>query len=211
MSPSGITISGPPESIERLFDSTNLKSLRSIDIGTTGPYHASHLYGPSNLSEILEFETEAIKETLKGVQSRIPVFSTSTGSEYKTTSYEKLLELVVQDILTNTSRIDLVLLELRAKYSNSDLRVVPIGPTLDSEVLVSSLKENGLQVSLFETALGLVQRRGEGSMKSSKIAIVGMSGRFPGGQDVEEFWEMLQKGLDMHKEVSLVFFSFFCK
>ena len=36
---------------------------------------------------------------------------------------------------------------------------------------------------------------------SSDIAIVGMSGRFPDAADHEKFWELLEKGLDVHREV----------
>lgn len=34
-----------------------------------------------------------------------------------------------------------------------------------------------------------------------KIAIVGMSGRFPGAPDVEALWRLLEQGRDMHREV----------
>ena len=38
--------------------------------------------------------------------------------------------------------------------------------------------------------------------KTPKLAIIGMSGRFPGGaNDVEAFWDLLYKGLDVHKSV----------
>ena len=36
---------------------------------------------------------------------------------------------------------------------------------------------------------------------SSDIAIVGMAGRFPDAADHEKFWELLEKGLDVHREV----------
>jgi hypothetical protein len=40
-----------------------------------------------------------------------------------------------------------------------------------------------------------------GRNRSDHIAIVGMSGRFPGAQNLEEFWKVLYEGLDMHREV----------
>ncbi|OZJ01940.1 hypothetical protein BZG36_05397 [Bifiguratus adelaidae] len=40
-----------------------------------------------------------------------------------------------------------------------------------------------------------------GCVTTSKIAIVGMAGRFPGAADHEAFWELLKKGLDVHREV----------
>jgi hypothetical protein len=34
------------------------------------------------------------------------------------------------------------------------------------------------------------------------IAIVGMSGSFPDAENLDQFWEVIQKGLDMHREAS---------
>ena len=33
------------------------------------------------------------------------------------------------------------------------------------------------------------------------IAIIGMSGRFPGAETLDEFWNILESGLDLHKKV----------
>jgi len=35
--------------------------------------------------------------------------------------------------------------------------------------------------------------------KTPKLAIIGMSGRFPGAKDVDAFWDLLYQGLDVHK------------
>ena len=40
-----------------------------------------------------------------------------------------------------------------------------------------------------------------GNSKDSKIAIVGMAGRFPNATDHEAFWKLLEQGLDVHREV----------
>lgn len=40
--------------------------------------------------------------------------------------------------------------------------------------------------------------------KMPKLAIVGMSGRFPGAEDNEAFWDLLYQGLDVHKPVPLL-------
>jgi hypothetical protein len=41
----------------------------------------------------------------------------------------------------------------------------------------------------------------DNSSQPEAIAVVGMSGRFPGGQDLEEFWNTLATGKDMHQSV----------
>lgn len=42
---------------------------------------------------------------------------------------------------------------------------------------------------------------GSGSSGTGKIAIISMAGRFPDAAGHEIFWELLEKGLDVHKEV----------
>lgn len=42
-----------------------------------------------------------------------------------------------------------------------------------------------------------------GRKADSKIAIVGMAGRFPGAADHNLLWELLEKGLDVHREVNI--------
>lgn len=37
--------------------------------------------------------------------------------------------------------------------------------------------------------------------RRSKLAIVGMAGRFPNAADHEKFWNLLEAGLDVHKRV----------
>lgn len=40
-----------------------------------------------------------------------------------------------------------------------------------------------------------------GSNGRCKLAIVGMAGRFPDAASHEKLWELLEKGLDVHREV----------
>ena len=204
----GVTISGPPETLSLLFEETSLKDSRPLEGETYGAYSAPHLYGTPALRQVLASEDEQTTSALKDAKIRIPILSSSSGSEFSTASYGSLLQQAVADILARKANLDLVVQECASLIQNNKCRVVPIGPSFDSDAVVSKLQQNGVgNISLFETALGSVQRRGTGNYKSSKIAIVGMSGRFPGGQDIHEFWEMLQKGLDMHKEVSCTLHS----
>lgn len=45
------------------------------------------------------------------------------------------------------------------------------------------------------------------AMQDSDIAVVGMSGRFPDADDTRKLWEMLEEGLDAHREVPLNHYS----
>ena len=117
-----------------------------------------------------------------------------------------LHEQVVADILVNPIDFNKILQECVSKMSivEGDCRVVPIGPTNAASTVVSALQTRmKSKTSLLDHQLGQSPptHLGTGNLRNSKIAIVGMSGRFPGGSDVEGLWEVLMKGLDMHKEV----------
>lgn len=83
-----------------------------------------------------------------------------------------------------------------------------MGPTALANSLVSSLKVGGgLKISLEDyvswSSHNTIPRNTTGYMKDSKIAIVGMAGRFPNAADHEAFWKLLEQGLDVHREVCI--------
>jgi hypothetical protein len=85
-----------------------------------------------------------------------------------------------------------------------------MGPTALSNSLISALKVGGgLQISLEDGVSWFAQNRipksVSGDLRNSKIAIVGMAGRFPNAADHEAYWKLLEQGLDVHREVSLFF------
>lgn len=86
------------------------------------------------------------------------------------------------------------------------VRVLAMGPTALSNSLVATLKVGGgLQLSLEDGVSWFTHNRipktVSGDMRNAKIAIVGMAGRFPNAADHEAYWKLLEKGLDVHREV----------
>jgi monodictyphenone polyketide synthase len=74
--------------------------------------------------------------------------------------------------------------------------------------LTTALKKNlGHVANSTENLLSWVTNKFDGEFlprgpSQSKIAIVGMSCRMPGGaMDTQKFWELLEKGLDVHREI----------
>lgn len=81
-----------------------------------------------------------------------------------------------------------------------------MGPTTLANTLVSALKAGGdLKLSLEDHVSWLskntIPKFGNGNTQNSKIAIIGMAGRFPNAADHEAFWKLLEQGLDVHREV----------
>jgi hypothetical protein len=121
----------------------------------------------------------------------------------------ELFQQAVIEVLTHPVRWDAsvktCVSDIRSS-SVSGVRVLAMGPTVLWNSLVSALKVGGgFQLSLEDAVSWLAQNRipksVSGDLRNSKIAIVGMAGRFPNAADHEAFWKLLEQGLDVHREV----------
>ena len=121
--------------------------------------------------------------------------------------FATLLEAAVEQVLLEPIKWNSVLNELLICFQNvgsGSFSIVPIGTTADQLIhtalrqtslhnLMPSTKARGKSAPTRETCCT--------STKKPKLAIIGMSGRFPGAKDNEAFWDLLYKGLDVHKPV----------
>ncbi|KAI1506778.1 ketoacyl-synt-domain-containing protein, partial [Biscogniauxia marginata] len=201
--PNGITVSGPPRSLDLLAREGSLHSAGSKSIPIYGPYHAPHLYSPDDVDELVE---SLSPRSTYSRPNHIPVFS-STGRTVETGSFETLLKAAVGQILLQPIRWNDVLEELQECLQSElpkTFKVAPIGTKAD-QLIYTALKQTSLRTLLPSTPAQIQPSvAGDGSYSSPgkpKLAIVGMSGRFPGAQDNEAFWDLLYQGLDVHKPV----------
>lgn len=208
----GITISGPPSSLAKLTASEEFKNVKYKDIPIFAPYHAKHLFSKEDVREILEKFSDS---ELTG-SPKIPVLSPSSGHAIEAEDFHSLLQAVVSGILMQEINWTETLGGIQAAFSKvkgAQLKVIPFGTNADQLVL-SGLKQTPLGSSLpAPPTASKPSFKQEPSFspsppnaapapgKRSKIAIVGMSGRFPGANSTEAFWDLLSEGLDVHKEV----------
>ncbi|OCK74392.1 polyketide synthase PksA [Lepidopterella palustris CBS 459.81] len=199
-----ITISGPPSTTKRLFqESEALNKNHRVPIPVFAPYHAPHLYSQSDIEKILDSDT---RETLKSFRPGCLIHSSATGKCQTATSTVELLEIALREILMEPVRWDSLLEESVSQvtsFSNAECSVSAIGVTNVANSLVSALKAGGQSsVSVRDhTSWAVKPDQAAGRTQNDKIAIVGMAGRFPSAASHEELWELLEKGLDVHREV----------
>ncbi|KAL8840310.1 MAG: hypothetical protein Q9170_001394 [Blastenia crenularia] len=201
-----LTVSGPPSTLKRLADSVPaFSALRQAPLPIHGPYHAKHLYSQPNISILLE----PFHEILESFEPRLPIFSSFTGNPIAASSALGLVQTAVEEILRKPLDWKSV-----TKYAASEVEslkaskctVFPAGPADVGRGLISALKNNNCAASL-DDSLWLSSSRNEassqpsGKFADSKIAIVGMAGRFPNAASHEDFWELLEKGTDTHKVI----------
>lgn len=196
---SGATISGPPAILDQLLQSKKLPKASSIKLRVHGPYHAPHLHDSRDVDKILTADDSLSSLHQK---SRIPFFS-STGFETELgTPLTVLFKTAISEILLAPLRLDKIWKSLTTRLTRESVQSCGILPvaTLAAQTLVTEFKRAGItQVyvdkSIMDHTAG--SDSGIGNMAHSKLAIIAYSGRYPGAQSNEAFWEVLEQGRDV--------------
>ena len=202
--PSSITLSGPPRSLNEIKDSTKFKDLGlkvfHID-GINGPYHAPHLYSSDDVEDVVR---GALDIHVSAHSKQVPVLS-SAGPSLEGGNFESLLKDAVGQILLRPIRWSDILEELQLclqECGSQTFSVVPIGTKAD-QVIHAALKQTSLRALLSAPGASnkpsISDDLSDSSPSKPKLAIIGMSGRFPGAKDNKAFWDLLYQGLDVHK------------
>lgn len=206
MSNTHVVISGPPSVRQRLLDSSELHNASQVEISIWGAYHASHLYSEANIEKIIAPQTRAI---FKNSSIHFVVHSSADGKKITASTPLQLLESCLQSILMSQLRWDKVITELASGSlmpTDEKCKVHAIGPTNLAYKVASAFRHSGiLEVSMEDHTQWMLQQHTNpltaARNTDSNIAIVGMAGRFPDAADHNLLWELLEKGLDVHREV----------
>ncbi|KZF26353.1 polyketide synthase [Xylona heveae TC161] len=199
-----LTISGPPGTLQELRNTPTFSKLNAIKIPIYAPYHAAHLFSKTDIESILETTTA---ESWSSFTANIPVISSATGKQIWAGNFRSLLQEALAEILIEPMRWDKINQEFAAVLRSSgasQFKVIPIATTAEQS-LYSTLKQvaqSSPEPSPTE-APSVVPEFPTGRPDQSKIAIIGMSGRFPDASSPAAYWDLLYQGLDVHKEVPL--------
>ncbi|KAF2001049.1 ketoacyl-synt-domain-containing protein [Amniculicola lignicola CBS 123094] len=199
-----ITVSGPPSTTKRLFqESDTFSSKTRVPIPVYAPYHAPHIHCQADIDRILEGETSEIFSQSRPMAL---LHSASNGQCLTATSTLDLVKIALSEILLQPVRWDSLLEECVSQvtaFSSSECLVTAIGVTNVANSLASALKAGGQSsVPVRDHTCWTAKSDGtRGRTQNDKIAIVGMAGRFPSAANHEALWELLEKGLDVHREV----------
>ncbi|OGM43333.1 hypothetical protein ABOM_008737 [Aspergillus bombycis] len=197
-SPSCVTVTGPPSILSQLKDTKLFQGLNIRSIPVYAPYHARHLFSPDDIEEILRPVPAAAGAP------RLPVISSITGDYITAPDIKSLLKVSLEQILLDKIDWNQILEKFTGSLTNvtqSTFTVVPFGTLADQTIYSAARQESlkGMQLPHHVRQSSVLETVNSG--RKSKIAIVGMSGRFPNARDREAFWDLLYEGLDVHKEV----------
>lgn len=190
------TITGPPSTLSLLFSfSESLRTARKIKLPITAPFHAPHLGNPA-ADEILDLFSNDNDYELK---KEAVIISTSSGEPIPGHSLREALKGVVKDILQEPLRWSTVTRSIVSSLRGQSTVLVSAGPIRAADSLRRELANEGVDiVGSFEMQPDAFHMRNP----STDIAIVGIAGRLPGGETLEEIWKILEDGRDVHQRVS---------
>ncbi|KAJ5573557.1 Type I Iterative PKS [Penicillium hispanicum] len=205
-----ISITGPPSRLlNAIHHSPILRYSKHMPMPVyNGLCHGEHLYTPKDGAAIVRIPEEKASQPV-----RLTVLSTKTGKHYLATQAGQLWEEIVTEILTGGIYLDIL-----AGGIIRDLSVIG-SPEIEVILLRNSLICQGLLTALSSAFPDVIIRKHDlvdwcvveepeffptapRTPQQSKLAIVGMSCRLPGGaNDLELFWKIMEEGRDVHTRV----------
>lgn len=191
--------------LDKFIDTCLTTSYKPIRASIHGPYHAAHLYDNRDVERIFESSPNEVYSTYR---PHIPVLSNSTGNPIKAERFDLLLKLCAEEILLRPLCWDKVTdscLSIMDSPNDHPCKVFSIlgnaAPSLCLAMKRGGVSRVDLDNSVTETPVNPCSVNSTGRAEHSKIAIIGFSGRFPDAPSSESFWDLLHKGLDVHREV----------
>lgn len=142
-------------------------------------------------------------------QPHIPVLSSNTGELIIAENMRDFLKIALEEILLRQMCWDKVTDScttiLKSVNDRSSKKLLPISTSATQSLLNSLKKESVSNIDVDGSVADITSpgpdNNHTGRAELSKIAIIGMSGRFPDSDSPQDFWNLLYKGLDVHRKV----------
>jgi hypothetical protein len=194
--PGTTTISGPPSSLD--LRSKKAKDVSNIEqvIPIRGPYHAPHIFSEGEVAELIPYSCTQILETYDILPLRFTGFE-SIASTNTLDVIRKCLHQILREPLMCAK-----FLEECTQTADTALQLTSVGSSNQSNSMGTLMVKNLPNCTFSNNDLKEAADSCTELVDSTKIAIVGMASRFPGADDNEEFWNILENGVDTHRTVS---------
>ncbi|KAI1779468.1 polyketide synthase [Hypoxylon cercidicola] len=214
-----VGVTGPPTRLTQLFrQSQVLGSSRHSPLPISGGLcHVPNVYNTDDVRAILE--TAGVWERWGSRPVQLPLLSPYTGAPFPAADGYNLVETICIEALTKPLYFDKLIEGVVMQISHksrpatvSSCRIFHYRTSLISDTIITGVtnklsltivqRQNLLDWAMQDECL-FDQPHGNLSLpQNSKLAVVGMACRMPGGADTpERFWELLMDGIDTHTVV----------
>ena len=199
--PGSLVIFGPPSTLDTLVKTSDLDgSVTSTPTPSKCLLYGSHL-PPVDIAKVVcispVHEAYSIQRSLYSVHSSANSLSAGTFGE--------LLRLTVSEIAHKSMQVEETFRTVATalqKIGSSEMILTTVGSTWDASAFQDILDQHNQNVRIGEFP-PIPKPFGDdlGSIPSDAIAVVGMSGRFPESDTLDELWRLLETGTTTHQEI----------
>lgn len=204
-----VSVTGPPSRLKNAFlHSQVLRYSKHLPMPVyNGLCHAPHLYNTEDIKSIVDGSEPKCSRSR---QVQLPLYSAQTGKPYPAEDAGSLFEQICTEILTGTIYLDNLTAGILNNVSNSGMpqcQVLLFRTSLIAKGFLLAIESELPHVivvchDLIDWSIKAIDFGIPRSPKQSKLAVVGMSCRMPGGaNDTELFWKLMAEGRDVHTRV----------
>jgi asperthecin polyketide synthase len=200
-----VSVSGPPSRVKAAFQHSHvLRYSKSLPLPVyDGLCHARHLYSQDDIDVVINSSESVIPVS---TLVRLPLLSSQTGKSFAATTARELFLEIGTELLTGTIYLDNVtagiLSSIDAMSCSEQCEVKSFRTSLVFKGILKALETEFPDKGVSQDDMVAWVHKDFGNRRprscaDSKLAIVGMACRMPGGaNDPELFWELLEQGRD---------------
>lgn len=203
-----ITVSGAPPSLSRFRDHINaLKpEIKTRSLPIFAAYHSSNIHAVFDFSSFLQ-QCEVDPAVLASIPVRKTLLSPLTGHKVESGNALGVFETVIHHTLQAPLRLDLMLENITSQVKETRtllVRIDSVGPVPVAASFAAALRSQTDACVSTEEFVSLDSEAANNQpsdLSRAPLAIVGIAGRFPGAENIEQLWSVLDAGLDLHRVV----------
>ncbi|CAK7230710.1 Type I Iterative PKS [Sporothrix bragantina] len=217
-SSSVVTLSGPPAVTAAFFDAhaSAFQGTKRIPLPIAAAFHAPHL-SPVFVEHILEktFEGRFSETAVSGrtMRSDVALLAASSGRQrYDSKTFVDIFADVVYDIFQAPIDLGAAMHQLakKANHIAAGVILVSFGPINSTKAIARYIEAKKIPVECQADPSSSTSSVPSPSISGplhppppgdNAIAIVGMASRLPGSETLEEFWQVLEQGRDLHEPI----------
>ncbi|KAH8658384.1 putative polyketide synthase [Xylariales sp. PMI_506] len=207
---SSISVTAPPSRLENIFHTSHaLRYSKSTPLPVySGICHGKHIYSIEDIQAVVDTASSLIPTS---TPVRVALLSSASGEPYSASTSGELFQEISVELLTGTIYLDEVTANILKHYETNPTSSICHFSTFRTSLIVKGIEA---KIEAAFPARDLVKTdyiawafedfgpRRPRTKADSKIAIIGMSCRMPGGaNNIAQFWDLLVQGRDVHTKI----------